>query len=195
MRRLILASIIALSSTVALMAQTPFGKGKKAETHKHEQLFFVGGALNYWYDANSKESSFAIHPEFGYLFNDKWGVGAFMGYEFEDGAHKMGITPFVRYYYHQNLPFKLYMDGCVGFNYLTKEDPLTKKNISSTGFEVGVRPGACVDLTEGLCLCLRFGFVGYRNNFHMAEEPGLLSSGFGVRFAPEELQIGLELEF
>lgn len=62
------------------------------------------------------------------------------------------------------------------------------------GWEVGLRPGACVDLTKGLCLCLRLGFIGYRDKFGAGEEAGLSTSGFGLRFAPEELQIGLELE-
>lgn len=65
----------------------------------------------------------------------------------------------------------------------------------ANGFEIGVRPGACVDLTEGLCLCLRLGFIGYRNRFFAGEEEGIGNSGWGIRFAPEELNIGLELEF
>ena len=70
-------------------------------------------------------------------------------------------------------------------------------NISSDkwGFEVGIRPGACVDLTEGLCLCLRMGFAGYRRDYFTAEEPRVGNNGFGLRFAPEELMIGIEFEF
>ena len=81
-------------------------------------------------------------------------------------------------------PFNLYIDGGLGFS--------TSGGVK--GWEVGFRPGACVDLTKSLCLCLRLGFVGYRNQFGAGEEAGLSPSGFGLRFAPEEVQIGLELE-
>ncbi len=37
------------------------------------------------------------------------------------------------------------------------------------------------------------GFIGYRHDYFMGEEEGLGSNGFGIRFAPEELVIGLEL--
>jgi len=36
--------------------------------------------------------------------------------------------------------------------------------------------------------------MGYRNNYHGGEEPHIGTTGFGLRFAPEELMIGLELE-
>ena len=81
-------------------------------------------------------------------------------------------------------PFNLYIDGGLGFS--------TSGGVK--GWEVGFRPGACVDLTKSLCLCLRLGFVGYRNQFGAGEAAGLSPSGFGLRFAPEEVQIGLELE-
>jgi len=39
------------------------------------------------------------------------------------------------------------------------------------------------------------GFLGYRHSYFSGEEPGIGENGFGIRFAPEELMIGLELEF
>ena len=90
-------------------------------------------------------------------------------------------------------PFNLFMDGGAGVNFAEerKGGSVERRN----GFEIGIRPGGCVDLTEGLCLCLRFGFLGYRSGYFSGEEPGLGHDGFGIRFAPEELMVGLELEF
>ncbi len=142
-------------------------------------------------------------PEFGYIFNDKWAVGLLLGYErereIEDDvkyiSNAFKFSPFARYYYFHKGPFNLYLDGGFGLNFGNVRNSLTNTTTNFRGFEVGVRPGACVDLIEGLCLCLRFGFVGYRDNYFMGEEPGLSSNGFGIRFAPEEVMIGLELEF
>lgn len=103
------------------------------------------------------------------------------------------MSPFVRYYYFHRDPFNLYLDAGGGVNFSINKDGSTTNFLK--GFEVGICPGACVDLTEGLCLCLRMGFIGYRNDYFMGEEPQLGTNGFGFRFAPEDLMIGLELEF
>lgn len=113
--------------------------------------------------------------------------------KFTSNAFK--FSPFARYYYYHKGPFNLYLDGGFGLNFGNTKNSLSNTTTNFKGFEAGVRPGACIDLIEGLCLCLRFGFVGYRNQYFMGEEPGLSSNGFGIRFAPEEVMIGLELEF
>lgn len=170
-------------------AQSAFG-GKILE--KHYGRVVMGGLVSAWYDTDAKNKSFAIEPEIGYLFTDDWGLGIKLGYAYSDAmpGHNVMVSPFVRYYYFHKEPFNLYLDGGIGWNARVRRGAETWH-----GFEAGVRPGACVDLTEGLCLCLRFGFVGYRRNFDHGEEEGLSPSGFGIRFAPEELSLGLELEF
>ncbi|WP_297946650.1 hypothetical protein [uncultured Porphyromonas sp.] len=193
-KKVLFSLFVALIPVLTLSAQSQRFPHTESHDHSHDGRVFVGGSLNYWYNTDNQKSTFSFRPEAGYLFNDTWGAGAFFAYEFEDGQHGVGVTPFVRYYYLHRLPFNLYLDGCVGWNMTLTKDVLNRTT-TTHGWEVGVRPGACIDLTEGLCLCLRLGFVGYRDNFGMGEEPGMGTKGFGVRFAPEELQIGLELEF
>lgn len=157
--------------------------------------------MSFWSDNKDKTLTLDLCPEVGYLFNDNWGVGLLLGYEYEhrkEGETKtignaFKVSPFVRYYYFHRSPFNLYLDAGGGFNFSKEKEGGTTKHIN--GFEIGIRPGACVDLTEGLCLCLRMGFVGYRNDYFMGEEPKMGTKGFGLRFAPEELMVGLELEF
>lgn len=182
-------------------AQEPAPEGHTFEAHVHEQGLFVGGAVTFWTNLESKSILFHLHPEAGWRFNNNWAAGVLLGYGFEserhgqarENHHSLRVSPFVRFYYLHRGPFNLYLDGGVGYNYAT---PIgAEGSTGHHGFELGVRPGACVDLTEGLCLCLRMGFLGYRKNYFTGEEPGLSSNGFGVRFAPEELMIGLELEF
>lgn len=193
-KKVLFSLFVALFPVLSLSAQTEGFPHTKAHDHSHDGRIFVGGSLNYWYNTDTKSSTFSLRPEAGYLFNDTWGAGAFLAYEFEEDKHSVGVTPFVRYYYLHRLPFNLYLDGCFGWNMTLAKDA-AKNTKKEYGWEVGVRPGACIDLTEGLCLCLRLGFVGYRDNFVMGEEPEIGAKGFGIRFAPEELQIGLELEF
>ncbi|MDN4754347.1 hypothetical protein QYZ87_07375 [Porphyromonadaceae bacterium W3.11] len=188
--RVVIILIILSVSPIILNAEDD-----KTNIHDHHAEWFIGGVASIWHDNKEESTSLHLHPELGYFISDDWAVGVLLGY----GLHKesegrkvqeMRVAPFVRYYYLHREPFNLYLDGNVGFN--------TQRVGSEpwqNGFEVGIRPGACLDLTEGLCLCLRMGFLGYRDNFFSGEEPGISANGFGIHFTPEELMIGLELEF
>lgn len=175
---------------LAINAQTFPGSPPVREDHGGH--FVLGGLASFWHDESARNSTLRFEPEFGYLFNDDWGVGTRLSYAYGSGeqAHSIGVSPFVRYYYFHKEPFNLYLDAGAGWNVFWD-----KEHEARHGFEVGIRPGACVDLTEGLCLCIRLGFIGYRKDFRIGEEEGLGYSGYGFRFAPEELSIGLELEF
>lgn len=196
-------AFLACMTTSSGFAQNvfPHHKLESDKDHEHEGRFFAGGAVSFWSDNKDKTLTLDLCPEIGYLFNDNWGVGLLLGYEYEHrkegGTKTIGnafkVSPFVRYYYFHRSPFNLYLDAGGGFNFSKEKEGDTTKHIN--GFEIGIRPGACVDLTEGLCLCLRMGFVGYRNDYFMGEEPKMGTKGFGLRFAPEELMVGLELEF
>lgn len=196
-------AFLACMTTSSGFAQNvfPHHEFESHKDHDHEGRFFAGGAVSFWTDNKDKTLTLDICPEIGYLFNDSWGVGMLLGYEYErkktEDTKTIGnafkVSPFVRYYYFHRIPFNLYLDAGVGFNFSKEKENGTTKRLN--GFEIGIRPGACVDLTEGLCLCLRMGFIGYRNDYFMGEEPQMGTKGFGLRFAPEELMIGLELEF
>ena len=177
-----------LGSATPLVAQQYFPNGDPSTPDEHGARWVFGGLVSFWQDHKAKTTTFDFSPEVGYLFNENWGLGVVGTYQYQKGNGESeslwALRPFARYYYMHREPFNLYLDGGFGFS--------TSGGVK--GWEVGLRPGACVDLTKGLCLCLRLGFIGYRDKFGAGEEAGLSSSGFGLRFAPEELQIGLELE-
>ena len=177
-----------LGSATPLVAQQYFPNGDPSTPDEHGARWVFGGLVSFWQDNKAKTTRFDFSPEVGYLFNENWGLGVVGTYQYQKGNGESeslwALRPFARYYYMHREPFNLYLDGGFGFS--------TSGGVK--GWEVGLRPGACVDLTKGLCLCLRLGFIGYRDKFGAGEEAGLSTSGFGLRFAPEELQIGLELE-
>ena len=172
-----------------LVAQQYFPHGDHSSPKdEHGARWVFGGLVSYWQDNKAKTTNLQLAPEIAYLFNDNWGLGVVGSYELEkkgsDKESLWALRPFVRYYYMHREPFNLYLDGGFGVS----------ASSGVKGWEVGLRPGACVDLTKGLCLCLRLGFIGVRDRFAGGEEAGIGTTGFGLRFAPEELQIGLELE-
>lgn len=205
MKKHLATLFLATAMAVAAHAQAYFPHTSgSAEAHEEGGRMFTGGAITFWSDPDDHSTLFEVAPEVGYLFNDTWGVGLMLGYEYErqgrdaEGAtvsHALKLSPFGRYYYLHRGPFNLYVDGSVGISRVSEKLRATHVRNSSWGFEAGLRPGACVDLTEGLCLCLRMGFVGYRHRYTGGEEERIGTNGFGLRFAPEELMIGLELEF
>ena len=194
MKRLfkLFAGLLALLwSSGSLQAQTT------TDEHEDHASWFVGGVASFWVNSDAKTTSLEFNPELGHFLNDTWAVGLIAGYGLKSQEtdskkvlqHEFSLSPFVRYYYLHKGPFNLYLDGNVGYNY-----EIHGGGDGHHGFEVGLRPGACLDLAEGLCLCMRLGFLGYRKSFH-GEEPDVPSNGFGFSFTPEHLMLGLELEF
>lgn len=199
MKKITLLALL-LCLTFGANAQEFFPKTADQHEEEHAAKVFLGGAITFWSNPEDKTLKLDLCPEVGYMFNDMWGVGMLLGYEHEKEKEEgttitstsFKVSPFARWYYVHKGPFNLFLDGGVGFDWGKSKIKEVKTN--RHGFEMGIRPGACVDLTEGLCLCLRMGFIGYRHNYYGGEEPHIGNNGFGLRFAPEELMIGLELE-
>ena len=187
---LMLCGLLLIGGTAKAQTYFPNQATGKHTNDEHGSKWVFGGALSFWTDHKAKSTSLALSPEIAYLFNENIGLGIVGSYQYakrgNDPSHESlwSLRPFARYYYLHREPFNLYVDGGFGIS--------ASKGMK--GWEVGLRPGACVDLTKGLCLCLRLGFIGYRDRFVGGEEEGLGTTGWGIRFAPEELQIGLELE-
>ncbi|MGI6718916.1 MAG: hypothetical protein ACOX4D_07280 [Bacteroidales bacterium] len=191
--------IMLLTTPIVLSAQNTQNHTKKE--NNHSSSIILGGAMNYWYDSNNKSHSFHLHPEVAFFVSDRCAIGSGLGFGmFKSQSNDelvnsyldhivFSVSPFVRYFYFYKLPFKLYLDGGFGYSIYKFYD---SNNSATHGFEIGIRPGASLDLAEGLCLCLHFGFVGYRKDYI---EPGLGSSGFGFSFTPHTLSIGLDFEF
>lgn len=200
----LVSPLAGIGGVVNPSVQFPTGVGHEGHDHgeEHHHTMFVGGLVHFWSDLKLDKVHFEFCPEVGFFLNEDWVLGLIAKYEYERHSHGggerhahsvMGLSPFVRYYYFHRLPFNLYLDGTLGWSYAWGGHAG-----GIHGLEVGIRPGACVDLTEGLCLCLRMGFIGYRQDFRAVEHHGhgeAPYSGFGFIFTPEELQIGLELEF
>lgn len=191
---LVVALLSCMSLCVPFNALAQEHNHNAEHQHDHEGGFFVGGATSLFVQPAKSITTFVFEPEAGYMFNNDFGVGIMLGYELRANnklyKHEMKVSPFARYYYLHKAPFNFYFDG--GFGYSLYKGYGNQDAVH--GFEVGVRPGACIDLTEGLCLCLRMGFIGYRSHYHGAED-SLPESGYGFSFTPEELMIGLEIEF
>ena len=154
---------------------------------------YLGGSLGTWrnYDANT--TSVTILPEVGYTLSDNWAIGTVIGwnYRYNAGQKYNGLTvaPYVRYTFLKLDNVNVFVDGGFGF-YTGKEKGVDAKN----EWEVGLKPGVAVNLTDKLSFVTHVGFLGYRK----ADDAALGvfgNDGFGFDLDGNALTFGLYYNF
>lgn len=61
---------------------------------------------------------------------------------------------------------------------------------STAGFELGVKPGLAIKLTDHFSLVTKYGFLGYRDDYMLGA-----GNGYGFNFSSEDLSIGFHYTF
>ncbi|NDW18200.1 porin family protein [Dysgonomonas sp. 216] len=117
--------------------------------------------------------NYKILPEFGYVVNDKIGVGIVVGFqqtevdiedllaseEIQGKVQGFVINPFVRYSVLKGSIGGIFVDGGVGFSQAKNKDT----DLKATIFDVGFRPGIALNVSDKVVLTAKFGFLGYQN--------------------------------
>lgn len=135
----------------------------------------------------------STYTQDGLFLNKDWAIGIILGM----GCTSMVViraTTFVSLPLHDTTicikgPFNLYLDGGIGYNYAKANG-----GEGSSGFEVGIRPGACVDLTEGFAYVCGWALWGIET-ISLAERSQVCPTMASAFTCPEELMVGLEDEF
>jgi hypothetical protein len=156
--------------------------------------FYVGGSVGFGsvkpIGGGDSEFVFKILPELGYNLNDKWAVGAVLGYQkgFPYEGQNLGqgdftqsqfskaevftIAPYARYTAFDWDQVKLFIDGGISFGSIKD---------SGTTFSLGFRPGLAINLTEQVSFVTHLGFFGFENFSPKGE--GKSGTNFGLDFA------------
>lgn len=156
---------------------------------------YVGGSLAWTHDDANDYNSFKLAPEIGYNLNESWAVAVELAYihgKFEANGTKVksnsfAIAPYARYIFFKKNIVRLFLDGGLGFS--TEK---VKKGDSENGFEIGIKPGIAINVTEHISLEAKYGFLGYRDKYALA---GYNASVSGLDFNPNSLSIGIKYEF
>lgn len=152
------------------------------------QGVYVGGSFSIWRASTENSTSFMIAPEIGYNFNEKWALGAELGYshDYLKGAYinSLAVAPYIRWSYYQNDIVRLFLDGtaAIGFNKV-KDSDTTKFG------QIGLRPGIAVKLNDHFSFIAKYGFLGYQKNVRSNGD------AFGLQLTSEDLSIGFHYEF
>lgn len=155
---------------------------------------YVGGEVGLWRDYDANETSFTIKPEVGYNLSDKWGIGTVIGwdYGYSDGVKVNGlvVAPYARYTAAKFGPVNVFLDGGFGFYTYKVKDAGSSYN----AWEVGIKPGVSVNLTEKLSFVSHIGFLGYRD----ADKGSAVkwgTNGFGFDLDGNTVTFGLYYNF
>ena len=150
---------------------------------------YVGGNVSLWHNDDADNTFFAIAPEVGYNFSEKWAVGASLGFvhnsnKLADFKNAFYFAPYARYSFYENKVVRLFVDGTIGVSSVKYE-----VGGSNGGFELGVKPGIAIKLNNHFSLIGKCGFLGYRDDYAFGEQ------GYGFSFSSEDLSLGFHYEF
>ena len=155
---------------------------------------YAGGELGFWRDYDENHTNFTVKPEVGYHLSDKWAIGINIGYEYNytkgTKANTVEVSPYARYTVVTWGSVNLFLDGGFGFSTTKIKDV----DDSSNGWEIGIKPGLSVDLTDKLSFITHVGFLGFRDYDKNAKQE-FGQEGFGFNVDGNDLTFGLIYNF
>ncbi|MDR3286029.1 MAG: porin family protein [Prevotellaceae bacterium] len=178
MRKILMIAVVAFLGIVTATAQ--------------DYKWFVGGELGFWSGKEDglKTTTYGIAPEIGYNVSDKFAVAISAGYQsFSEkyGNYKSSyegfiINPYVRYTFLKSGIVSAFVDGGATFG-LSDFD----------GFEIGLKPGVAIALTERFSVVAHIGFLGYNDGKGIGNSE--LGKGFGLDFSGYQASFGFYYSF
>jgi long-subunit fatty acid transport protein len=163
---------------------------------------YVGGTAGLW--RNNKDdlglTVFSVAPEVGYNLDEKWAIGAELGYGYAKvqsqkfNANVLHFSPYARYTCYEAGIVRLFLDGGLGIASVKVNGVSDREN----GFEIGVKPGVAIKLTDKFSLIAKVGFLGYRDDYGTGIGTGeevYDSQGFGFNLSGTDLKFGFQVNF
>lgn len=156
---------------------------------------YIGGSLGVMRDVTDHETSVTIAPEFGYTYNDHWGLGIVLNYTYKNVSHlpsnAFSFNPYVRWTFAKVADDKLgfFLDG--GFNFGFVKNPGMDTGIF---YNIGFKPGISYTFNEHWCVVTHLGFLGWEDASKDATALGY-SQKFGFDFNSMNLNFGLYYTF
>jgi len=155
---------------------------------------YMGGTAGFWRNDkdDADETAFAIAPEIGYNFNEKWAIGSELGYVYSKNVNASGkentffIAPYARYTYCETGIVRLFLDGGFGIGSTKIGD-----GDRETGFEIGIKPGVAIKLNDTFSLITKVGFLGYRDDYYVGDA----GNGFGLGLSGADVRFGFQVNF
>lgn len=170
---------------LSLLCVVAFAMSAKAQV-------YLGGSFAITHDGDLDATNFTLAPEIGYKLNDTWHFGLEIGYTHAEKSKKgedwdvnaFHFAPYARWNYFDKGMLRLFLEGGLGVSTYKVED-----HDNHNGFEIGIKPGLALDVTNHFSFITKFGFLGYRDEYKYA------NSVSGISASSEDLSIGFVYSF
>lgn len=109
------------------------------------------------------------------------------------------IAPYVRYNAFSFGKAKCFVEGYIGYDRITSDGTpntsgeITNNEMTITAFEIGIRPGVALSVTDNLDLTCKLGAIGYING--KEKESDVKITRFGLSADTYNLMWGLNFRF
>lgn len=178
MKKIMLSLAMALVSVCA-SAQVYIGGTAGISSNK-----FKGG---------DSKTAYALIPEIGYEFNNKWEAGLEIGIKKGEvcelkavpEATTFIVAPYVRYTAVETKLVNLFVEGTIGYGSVSKEN-------GGDYYEAGIKPGLAVKLSDHVNFITKVGFLGYKG---YSPNHGDNSSTFGLNVDASNISFGAIYKF
>ena len=106
---------------------------------------------------SASATSFAIVPEFGYKFNDKWAAGLALGISASSTSsyNSLICNPYARYTFAEAGPVRFFAEGAIGI-----EGAVSSEG-SAIGWAIALRPGMEIKINDKIDLVGRSTLLKY----------------------------------
>lgn len=115
-----------------------------------------------------------------------WEAGLTVGYEgVEDGNNTFEIAPYARYTFCSSKLVDLFLEGTVGYTHIGGN------GADVDGYEIGIKPGLKVNLSDHVAFVTKVGFLGYKQ----AGDGAAKVKSFGFDLDGTNIQFGVNYKF
>ena len=123
---------------------------------------YLGGTVGFGGVKQGKADSkmfYKFVPEIGYSFNKHWDAGISIGYQgVEDGNNTFEVAPYARYTFCNTKLVDLFIEGTIGYGHVGGN------GADADMFEIGLKPGLKLNLSDHVSFITKVGFLGYQKN-------------------------------
>lgn len=169
---------------------------------------YLGGEVGSWRDweDGANKTSVTLRPEIGYNLDENWAIGTTIGWQYNYYGNAVNptngkslkvntliVAPYARYTFLKLNNVNLFLDG--GFGFATSK---VKGFDAVNSWEVGVKPGVSVNLTDKLSFIAHCGFLGYRTADQSVGNVSISpfgENGFGFSAKATDLSFGFIWNF
>lgn len=144
------------------------------------------------FEGGDSKTAYTLMPEIGYEFNNKWEAGLEIGIKKGEvcelkevpEATTFIVAPYVRYTAVETKLVNLFIEGTIGYGSVSKG--------VGDYYEVGIKPGLAVKLSDHVNFITKIGFLGYKG---FSPDQGKNSSTFGLNVDASNISFGAIYKF